>query len=300
MTIGLPRALFYFRYGCLWENFFRFLGCNVVVGEETNPGIVADGIRNSVDETCLPLKVFMGQVMALNGRCDYILVPRFERLEKNDEFCVRFFGLYDTVRNTFGQAGLLSYNVEARAYPAELTGLLQAGIKLNKNPAQVLWAYRRARQAQQIKDQSEIALQSALLKRQGVKILLAAQPYILHDPCLGGPIARIIREQGGVPVYSDRFDRAECRSHAKDISRDLYWIINKEIIGAIAAQKEKVDGVILLTAFPCGTDSLVNELVLRRVRDIPIIQIIMDEQQGEAGLQTRIESFLDMLNQRKK
>ena len=58
--------------------------------------------------------------------------------------------------------------------------------------------------------------------------------------------------------------------------------------------------MILLTAFPCGTDSLVNELVIRRVHEVPVIQLLMDEQQSDAGLQTRIESFLDILGERKR
>ena len=60
-----------------------------------------------------------------------------------------------------------------------------------------------------------------------------------------------------------------------------------------------VDGIILLTAFPCGSDCLANELVLRRVKHVPVIQIVLDGQEGQEGLLTRIESFFDMLDQRR-
>lgn len=289
----------YYRYGELWETFFRILGCKTLIGEGTHRDIVDRGSRQTVDESCMPLKVFMGQVSALVGRCDRILVPRFERIGPNDEFCVRFFGLEDMVRHTFPKAQLLGYSLGAKVHSGEPAGFLRMGLQLGKCIPRIVYAYRQALGAQQQKERAALEYQRAQLHRPGLKILLAAQPYVLHDSLLGRPVVRMVEEQGGIPLYSDRFDKAECRRRSGEISRDLYWMMNKEILGAIAAHKEQADGIVLLTAFPCGTDCLANELALRRVKDIPIIPIILDEQQGEAGLQTRIESFLDILKQRK-
>lgn len=47
-------------------------------------------------------------------------------------------------------------------------------------------------------------------------------------------------------------------------------------------------------------DSLVNELCLRKIKDIPMLNIVIDEHQGEAGLQTRIESFIDVIKAKKE
>ncbi len=60
----------------------------------------------------------------------------------------------------------------------------------------------------------------------------------------------------------------------------------------------KIDGLILLTTFPCGPDSLTNEMCIRKL-NIPLTNIIIDELNGEAGLQTRIESFIDIINEKK-
>ena len=109
----------------------------------------------------------------------------------------------------------------------------------------------------------------------------------------------MIAQQGVTPVFSDRCNRRLCRALSKEISNDLYWSLNKEMIGAIELCKNQVDGIILLTAFPCGSDALVNELVLRRVQNVPIIQILMDEHTAPAGLETRIESFVDILAKRR-
>jgi predicted nucleotide-binding protein (sugar kinase/HSP70/actin superfamily) len=56
-----------------------------------------------------------------------------------------------------------------------------------------------------------------------------------------------------------------------------------------------VDGIILLSAFPCGPDSMVNELITRKVKDVPMLNLVLDSQSGTAGIETRLESFVDII-----
>ena len=294
MTIGLPKALLYHRCGALWQAFFERLGCRVLVSDDTNQKIMAEGIALSVGECCLPAKVFLGHVANLAGRCDAVFIPRYERLGKNEEFCVRFWGLPDVARNAFPGLPVLSCNRRG----SELSGLLRLGPALGKSGAEIRRACRYAQKAQLAADAQAMCLQREALMAPGLKILLAAQPYIAHDPYIGGPLVRMLREQGAMPLFADRCDRDLCRALSKRLSGDLYWTMNKEVIGAIPLLRPAIDGAILVTAFPCGTDSLVNELVLRRVRDLPLAHILLDEQQGDAGLRTRVECFVDILKQR--
>lgn len=300
MKIGIPRAFLYYRYGRLWQTFFQELGCDVVVSGTTDRTILERGVRLSESENCLPMKLFLGHVQSLLNCCDAILVPRFQGAVGSEEFCVRFLGLYDIVRHTFPQAKLLTYQVKGNGTRFELPGFLSMGHHLGKSPERCLAAYRRARQMQQRQDAFCLARQQQLCNRPGLKILVAAQPYLSHDPYIGEPVCRMIREQNAAVLFSDYCERGSCLQKSKAISTELYWMMNKEILGAIELYRKQVDGVILLTAFPCGTDSLVNELVIRRVHDLPVIQLFLDEQQSDAGLQTRIESFLDILSERKR
>lgn len=300
MTIGLPKALLYYRYQYLWNVFFSELGCKVVISPDTCQTMLTEGIAYSVSECCLPIKLFMGHIASLIDRCDYILVPRFETLEKNEEFCVRFFGLPDIVRNTFPDAPLIGYNLQGHKRENEWHGFLQMGKRLGKSSAQTRRAYRSAVQEQQRQDRLSEERQRKLFQTSGPKVLLVSQPYIIHDAYVGKPLKRMLREEGGVLIFADRCGRQQCRLYSKQISADLYWTLHEEIIGAIPLLKDHVDGVLMVTSFPCGTDSLVGELILRRVKDLPVTQIILDEQQGEAGLQTRIESFMDIVHERKQ
>jgi predicted nucleotide-binding protein (sugar kinase/HSP70/actin superfamily) len=253
-----------------------------------------------VDESCLPAKIYLGHVKSLMGRCDCIFVPRFERFGKNDLMCDRFMGLPDIVRNAYPDARLIGFNLAAATKGSQRRGYLSLGKSLGSGRIKTLLAWRRARLAQAAADQAKREAQKRLFQARGVKVLLAAQPYLIHDPYVGRPLTALLREQGVIPLYSDHCCRRECRQRSPELCDHLYWMINKETVGAIVRHRRQVDGVILLAAYPCGADALVNELVLRKVRDLPVIQIILDEQQSEGGLATRLESFVDILKARKQ
>ena len=40
---------------------------------------------------------------------------------------------------------------------------------------------------------------------------------------------------------------------------------------------------------------MVNEMIIRKFRGLPIQTIVLDTQEGMAGLETRLESFTDVL-----
>lgn len=299
-TIGIPRALAYHRYGTLWETFFDELNIPYLVSAETNQALQSQGVRHTVDESCLPLKLYMGHAAHLLDKCDALFVPRLERLGPRDEFCVRFWGLPDTVSSTFQGVRLLTYQLNSNLPGAQERAFLKLGRTLGKRHVATAKAYARAKSRQQEADFFRFSNARAGLRAKGPRILLATNPYISYDPYLGGTVARLIEELGGVPIFTDAWDRAQSRAQSHKLSTDLYWTINREIMGAVQQARGQVDGILLLTAFPCGSDCLTNELIVRRVKDLPVIQILLDEHQSHEGLTTRIESFMDMLEGRRR
>jgi len=300
MTIGIPRALLYYKYQYLWEVFFDELDCRIVLSEPSNKQILADGIHFSIDESCLPSKIYLGHVYSLIGQCNYILVSRVENLGKNEKVCVKFNGMYDIVKNTFKDIPLIYYDLDVTKGHSELKGFLQMGRMLGKSYRQAMLAYQKAKKVQMLKDQQKAARQLELLSnREGLKILIVTHPYNIYDNLIGEPIIKLVKESGGIPIYADACDSHQCIQKSEEISKTLNWIYNKELVGAVSLYKNQVDGIILITAFPCGTDSLVNDLLLRKIKGIPMSNIVVDELSGEAGLQTRIESFIDIIRERK-
>ena len=295
MTIGIPKALLYYQYGILWESFFRELGCDVAVSDSTNEVIFQDGVRDSVSECCLPAKAFLGHVLSLRDRCDYILSPYATKKKGGDTICTRFWGMGDVIRCTYPGVTLLEYDISE----ANIKSFSRMGKQLGKSLSLARHAYEYAAAAQRLHDKKLRDAQSGLLSAGGLKVLLAGRSYVMHDPYISGSLINTLSELGSVIFYSDRFNQKDTLRHSLDISPRLYWTASREVVGSIAAHKKSIDGVLMLTVFPCAPDALACEMAIRVIDDIPIALILLDGLQGEAGLQTRIESFIDILSERK-
>jgi len=297
ITVGLPRALLYYKFSVLWETFFRELGCDVVASGETTGKMLEDGCSDAVDECCLPAKIFLGHVRAVKDSCDVLFVPRMTGFGRNEELCARFYGLYDIVRTIHPAVPLLRCNISGEGDE----GLSQIGKTLGIGWWRVESARRRAVQAQHKEWRRQADEQEKKWSQNSVdaKVLIAAQPYILHDRLMGGMVTQMVKEQGGQIMYSDRCGR-HCAEMSRVIAPRMYWAMNKEYTGAIAHNRRRADGVILLTAFPCGGGALVSEMITRSVSEVPMTQILLDGMQGEGGMQTRVECFMDIVQERRR
>ena len=107
IKVGIPRALLYYRYGVLWKSFFEKLGCNVVLSPETNKQILELGINNTIDESCLSYKIYVGHVLYLSDICDYILISRVCDYGPKDKVCTRLNGTYDDIKNKISSDQIL-------------------------------------------------------------------------------------------------------------------------------------------------------------------------------------------------
>ncbi len=294
-TVGLPRSLLFYKYHVLWTSFFEALGVTTVTSPPSNRAMLQRGIELAVDETCIPLKVFLGHVDALRDKADYILVPRIVTLAKDETACVKFLGAYDVARNSVPDVRLLEYNVDVKSGISEKDELCRVGRIFERSGRRVRRAYEHAKREQR-RHNAEITLQQEqALERPGLKVLVVGHGYNLYDELLGKPIVDNLKSQEVEIVCSELADTAKARRLASRVSTDIPWTYNKELLGALELYRERVDGVVFLVTFPCGPDSLMTELCIRRIKGLPAITIVLDELQGEAGLKTRLESFIDLI-----
>ncbi len=297
MKIGIPKAFFYFRYGALWESFFDALGVETIVSPDTNRDIVDRGSGLAVDESCLSTKVYLGHVAWLMDKCDYVLVPRIGHQGRAGTMCTRFYAVYDMIKNTFRDTNLklLNYNIDLRNKELEPLAFVKLGRALGKNRPHSLFAYWTAKQSERAEQMIAASEQERLLKSDGVKVLVIAHPYNIYDQYIGVPVTSALKSMDAVPVLGCAADPKKAAAMSYQISGTLPWVTSRELIGAIALWRDRIDGIIILSTFPCGPDSMVNEIVIRRVKDKPILNLILDGQEGTAGLETRLESFIDII-----
>lgn len=302
MKIGIPRALLYFKNEKFWTTLFENMGVDYIISPETNKDIILKGSKLAIDETCLPTKLMLGHIEYLLDKCDYIFVPRIEFC-KGYQMCTKFLALPDLIANTFRDKNIkiLYYNIGNNKIYAERKAILKMGKFLGVKKSQVKVAYILAKQAQNYWEMFREQSQNELLESsKNKKILLVAHAYNVGDAYVGKPIISAIKKLGCDPIIAEFENEKVCIDESFKISKTMPWAYNRHLVGAIEILKDKIDGIILLTTFPCGPDSMVNDLIVRRVKDKPIITLTVDTQDGTAGMETRLESFVDILTLKNK
>ena len=296
-TIGIPRGMLYYRYEILWKTFFTKLGHDVRVSPSTTQSIAEQGMALTIDEACLSLKLYFGHVHALMGKCNYIFIPRVSNFGQNRDMCPRFHALYDVAANLFRDSGqkFLTCNIDVTRGEGELKAFLSLGQTLGCSLKQTLSAYKAAKREVERAWKDKLRAQKKRLDQEGLKILIAGHDYLIHDAFVGKPITDFLAGNGVIPIEAGVVDRDTALKRSLELSPTIRWELNREIVGGIAQYQDKVDGVIFLSAFPCGPDAMVNELMLRRMDDLPMLNLVLDGQNGTAGLETRLESFLDII-----
>lgn len=282
----------YYYYDDFWKYFFENLNIEVIYSTDTSIDILDRGTNIASDEMCLSLKIYLGHIDYLKDKCDYILVPRIENYGVDNQTCTNFLGIYDLVNSLF-DVKLLNYNIKDNKILEELISL---GNSINISSDEIKKAYECAViNSEIIKKKKELEQLENLNDMNKKKVLLVSHPYNTYDNLIGKPIIEMLNKYDISVIYSDLFNNELSNSKSSELSPNLYWKYSKEAIGSILLT-DNIKGIIFLTAFPCGLDSLVNEFVMRNI-EIPYLNIVVDDLSSFTGIETRIESFVDIINE---
>jgi len=304
LKIGIPKAMLYYKYNVLWETFFTELGCEIILSDNTNKKILDNGIIYSADESCLASKIYMGHIFSLIGKCDYTFIPRFCSFKNKDVICVKFNAFYDICSNVFDNINILTYDIDYLRGKSEIVGFLNIGKKLGISYMKTLRSYLIANEKYKKQNEIKVSNQNLFLqkskKEDKLNILIVSHPYIVYDELLGKPIIQYLKKLDTNLIYADVVDKKHIKNGWKFFSNTVYWQSSKELLSGLNNYLDSVDGVIFISVFTCGPDSLVNELCTRKLKEKPCLNLILDELNSDTGIQTRLESFTDVLNDKRK
>lgn len=300
-TVGIPRALLYYYDKDLWLEFLKKLGLKTIISTKSNKEILDNGTKLANSESCLALKLYLGHILNLKDHCDYILVPRLYSIKKNEQVCTNFNALYDLVNNLF-DIEIINYNVDITSLNYQLLGFLKLGEQLGFSYIKSYQAYKYAEKISLMKRKKQEKEQQLILdkKSTNLKILLAGHPYNLYDELIGKEVIKFLTENNITLLYSNKIDHTIIDQECAKLSTDIHWTHSKEVIASVNYYKDQVDGIILISSFPCGPDSLANEQIARKVKNIPLITLIFEDLNSETGIITRLESFIDILKNLKE
>ena len=302
-TIAIPEGLFYFDHGILWEQFFKDLGCSIVVSNSTNKQLLDLGTRHCSNETCLPIKVFHGHVLSLIDKADYVFIPRYSSLHKNEFTCPKFCGLPDMdTLNLRRQLKVLEIKINMNDNHFQtFESLKKTSVLLGIKESDVFAAFENA---WKVYGKNKFPIEKTKAKsRDGSKtsISILGHPYMIYDDYLSMKlIDKLIKKNIDVSTPRDIPFEVK-RKNAYPFQGKAFWEVGFEILGSAFtfAKDPNIKGMIYLTPFACGLDAFILEFIERRLKSqdcyLPLLKLTIDEHTGEAGFDTRLEAFLDMV-----
>lgn len=295
MKIGVPQGLLYMKYQPFVQTFLEEMGAEIVVSPETNKQILDAGVRCCVDEACLPMKIFHGHVAWLKDRCDALLIPRMIGVREKEYICPMFCGLIELVSNNIPQ----------------LPELIDAPIDSFEAPRLTRWAKQTGSALTRDEDRIAAALEKAVRRHKGtpagyddqgypVKVALIGHAYNIYDKFINMNLKQMLNDQGIGVMTAETVPRAEIEAQVKTLFKKPFWTFAAEYYGAAVqiGKTRAADGILYLSSFSCGIDSVVTELIKNDIGAFPFMVLKLDEHTGEAGFRTRIEAFSDMLKRR--
>jgi len=326
VSVGIPRALLYYQYYPMWYTFFHELQAEVIVSSPTTQVMLTAGSYRVVDDTCLPVKVFVGHVLSLIGECDYLFIPSVRSVKSKVYNCPKFLGLPDVTRAVVPESPfILDIDVDINKGKRELfKSINKLGRHFTRNQSKIRQAAMLAWQAHL--DYQQQMYRQKLTSPQGIErmsgasatepetgasqspsilgtIAVIGHPYLLYDELINHRFIQRL-EQAHVRVLTPEMVSAEDRESAiSKVVGEAHWTYEDEVVGAGEHYLSRgIDGVIGIVAFGCGPDSLMMDLVLRQARlgSTPFMSLNLDEHTAEGGMATRLEAFLDMIYRKRR
>ncbi len=319
IRIGIPRALLYYRYFPLWLTFFKELGFDVLVSNPSHRELVEEGFRYADDDNCIPIKMAFGHALTLRDQVDFLFVPRLLSLERKSCFCPRTGGLPEMLRYSIPNLPpILDPYVDERHRGSSLSSsFLEMAKRLGIRSIEAKGSLKKAINAyQEFREKSRrgdlnpelISVRRKERFSQDVlekKIAVVGHPYCLYDPFFNFNALRLIEDSKAILLTQEMVSPEKIDLEIERLGKDIYWTFGREILGAGLhyLHSGQIDGLIYLTCFSCGVDSMIEPLLSHKVKEggtTLYLCIMVDEHTGAGGMTTRLEAFLETIERRKR
>lgn len=309
-TVGIPRCLMMHKLFPMANAFFRELGYNVVLSDESSEDTVRLSQQASQGEVCYPVKLVHGHmIQLLDAGVDYIFFPAVHTIRHLKSKSAHNYAC--SYMQTAPQ--LLAHELEFEKRGVELISpmfemdwgqdelaraLLGVGEQLGHDAHASAMAMLAAGFAVREFTRRTEELGEELLNSLGPTdrvIVLITRQYGILDPALNMGIADALLDRGQKVIMVSHL-----HAHDLDISRDypgVYWPFGQHIIsGAKLVRRDPRLFAVYLTNHGCGPDTMVSHYFRDEMGDKPYLQIEMDEHYSKVGVITRLEAFLNAID----
>ena len=308
--VGISRSFLTGTYFPLFAHFFKECGIRPILADSVDQ----KGVDLCSAPFCYPCEIAHGYFQnLLNMNLDYLFIPHIQVVNIENGFdkattCPLLQGESYYLKSTFEDQLIendtivlnpilkLGYNQED---PKD--GFQSLGRKLGLPKSLIENAYRKAVKVQEKMKKEMLEIGRRTLRNleknpDETGVVLFGRPYNAYMPEANKGIPHKFASRGIkiIPVDFLDLSNAPVRNH-------MYWSMGQiNLKGAAIVEKHPQLFGTYITNFSCGPDSF----VVGYFRDImgtkPSLTLELDNHTADAGLETRIEAFLDIVARYRK
>jgi predicted CoA-substrate-specific enzyme activase len=313
-TIGISRTFLTNTLYPLYHNFFTRLGFRVLLSDETDEA----GIKKKSSSFCYPAEIAHGQFSdLLNKKTDYIFLPQVTELfvEKSNSYkkehqCTCFLLQSEPyyIKSAFKdriskqKVKILSPVLDfSKGLKSQEEAFIKMAYVMGINATEAQDAFEFAEHSQQeaikeIKSLGVDFLERLSHNEDDIAIVVFGRPYnaFAGEANLGIPAKFASRGIHIVPYDLLPFEDTM-------ISEDITWALGQNILKAAnyIKQNPQLYGTFI-TNFSCGPDSFLITYFREVMGNKPSLTLELDSHTADAGVNTRIEAFLDIIDRYRK
>ncbi|MDR2516978.1 MAG: acyl-CoA dehydratase activase [Spirochaetaceae bacterium] len=301
-TVGIPRCFSVHTLYPLYSWFFHELGIKTFLSEEVAHG----GVARAESTYCFPAEIAHGAVQdCLDKGADYVFLPHFRDMpsyegEVHANFCPITQSLPYYIEKAFPDVDknkfipmVVSFKFgEGKA----LELFVEAGKRLGIDGEEIRAAFETA-----LKKQEEFFAAARSLGREALEdarkadrpvIALLGRPYNAFTPEANMGIPRKFSTRGYSVVPFDILPFED-----EGIFPNMYWYYGQQDVKSAALLKNE-DNVYVtyITNFSCAPDSFILHYIKWIMGQKPFLVLELDSHSADAGVDTRVEAFLDIID----
>jgi len=301
-VIGIPRALSVHTLYPLYSWFFYELGIKTFLSTE----VAHAGVARAESTYCFPAEIAHGAIQdCLDKGADFIFLPHFRDMPSYEEsvhanFCPITQALPYYAEKAFPDVDkgrwlplVVSFKFgEGKALELFCEMTKRLGIDGAETEAAFRTALAKQRAYEEaIRAMGREALEEARKSERPV-IALLGRPYNAFTPEANMGIPRKFTTRGYSIIPFDILP-----FHDEVIFPNMYWFYGQQDVKSANLLK-KEDNIYLafITNFSCAPDSFILHYIKWVMGQKPFLVLELDSHSADAGIDTRVEAFLDIID----
>ena len=304
-TIGMNRSFLVNTYFPFFNTFFAELGYRLVLPDTVDP----EGMDQRGAAFCFPVEIAHGYAVDLLRKDPNILfLPHIRGVPTDHEnpntcTCVFVQGEAFYLSSTFEGIGkkrvLTPYLDLSGGFEARLEDFIEIAKQLGASRTQGAEAARKAIAAQErfkerLRAKGREILDTLQQDPEAIAIILFGRPYNAFAAEANKGIPAKFASRG---YYIAPFDMLPYEDQELQDAETMYWSMGRMILKAarMTRNHKQLFGTYI-SNFSCGPDSFIVGYFRDEMGRKPSLTLELDSHTADAGLETRIEAFLDIVH----